>query len=418
MKRIYFVLIILSLIGLGAVQYRFFILSLQLTNTKFTIQVTESLGLIGKYLYLETPLTTLMAAGFKEKTPDNRPNQYLKASRDQLEIFLRKRFEKVGVKADFAFAIYDAGDYSLILSSDNYLPDKKPDFSISLDGFLPYQCSCPLNFNLQIKNLIQYFLAESKSIYLPAIIFIVLLLAGSIGAFVVYEQVQFEAKSKQDFYNFLTHELKTPVFTISIASKILENYQHNEKSQEALEIIKTENNKLKIQIERILEMVTTNKLHPILEKENINAPDFFKELVKDFSNSISHDPSILFTHQVEQSNRFFPGDRHHLYHVFLNLLENAGKFRTGLVNINLMVTYVRDQIIIEISDNGWGMESKFKKLIFKPFYRIKQEQHVPGYGLGLSYCKKMMKLHKGKLLVTSQFGKGSIFTVVLPLIKN
>ena len=419
MKRFYFGLILFSLIGLGVVQYRFFILSLQLANARYSIQLNETLGLVGKYLYLETPLTTLVSSSFKGKTANYEPNKmYNNAAAIQLEQFLRKRFEKVGVKVDFAFALYNTQDNVVLLKSSNYAKNIPPDFSEPLDGFLPYQCNCSLSLYIQNKNLVQYFLAESKNIYLPALILIFFLLIGGIGAFVVYEKVQFQAKSKQDFYNFLTHELKTPVFTMSIASKMLENYNLNEKALEAVHIIKTENNKLKIQIERILEMVVADKSMPQLEKVNIDLSLFFLSLANDFSTQISQDPSIRFSHQIEIFSRSILADKHYLQNVFMNLLENAKKFKTGTVHIQLIVKHVNDEVFIDIIDDGWGIENKFQKLIFKPFFRIKQSANVQGYGLGLSYVKKMIKFHQGKLILHSTLGKGSKFTVILPLIKD
>ena len=419
MKRFYFGLILFSLIGLGVVQYRFFILSLQLANARYSIQLNETLGLVGKYLYLETPLTTLVSSSFKGKTANYEPNKmYDNAAAIQLEQFLRKRFEKVGVKVDFAFALYNTQENVVLLKSSNYAKNIPPDFSEPLDGFLPYQCNCSLSLYIQNKNLVQYFLAESKNIYLPALILIFFLLIGGIGAFVVYEKVQFQAKSKQDFYNFLTHELKTPVFTMSIASKMLENYNLNEKALEAVHIIKTENNKLKIQIERILEMVVADKSMPQLEKVNIDLSLFFLSLANDFSTQISQDPSIRFSHQIEIFSRSILADKHYLQNVFMNLLENAKKFKTGTVHIQLIVKHVNDEVFIDIIDDGWGIENKFQKLIFKPFFRIKQSANVQGYGLGLSYVKKMIKFHQGKLILHSTLGKGSKFTVILPLIKD
>lgn len=419
MKRFYFGLILFSLIGLGVVQYRFFILSLQLANAKYSIQLNETLGLVGKYLYLETPLTTLVSSSYKGKIANYEPNKmYNNAAAIQLEQFLRKRFEKVGVNVDFAFALYNTQNNVILLKSSDYSKNAPPDFSEPLDGFLPYQCDCPLSLHIQNKNLVQYFLAESKNIYLPALILIFLLLIGGIGAFVVYEKVQFQAKSKQDFFNFLTHELKTPVFTMSIASKMLENYNLNEKALEAVHIIKTENNKLKIQIERILEMMVADKSMPQLEKVNIDLSPFFLSLANDFSTQISQDPSVCFTQQVETFSRFILADKHYLQNVFMNLLENAKKFKTGTVHIQLIVKYVNDEVFIDIIDDGWGIENKFQKLIFKPFFRIKQSANVQGYGLGLSYVKKMIKFHQGKLILHSALGKGSKFTVILPLIKD
>ena len=419
MKRFYFGLILFSLIGLGVVQYRFFILSLQLANARYSIQLNETLGLVGKYLYLETPLTTLVSSSFKGKTANYEPNKmYDNAAAIQLEQFLKKRFEKVGVKVDFAFALYNTQDNVVLLKSSNYVKNIPPDFSEPLDGFLPYQCNCSLSLYIQNKNLVQYFLAESKNIYLPALILIFFLLIGGIGAFVVYEKVQFQAKSKQDFYNFLTHELKTPVFTMSIASKMLENYNLNEKALEAVHIIKTENNKLKIQIERILEMVVADKSMPQLEKVNIDLSPFFLSLANDFSTQISQDSSIRFTQQIEIFSSSILADKHYLQNVFMNLLENAKKFKTGTVNIQLIVKHVNDEVFIDIIDDGWGIENKFQKLIFKPFFRIKQSANVQGYGLGLSYVKKMIKFHQGKLILQSTLGKGSKFTVILPLIKD
>lgn len=419
MKRFYFGLILFSLIGLGIVQYRFFILSLQLANAKYSLQLNETLGLVGKYLYLETPLTTLVSSAFKEKIANNEPNKmYNNAAAIQLEQFLRKRFEKVGVNVDFAFALYNTQSNMILLKSSDYVKNIPPDFSEPLDGFLPYQCDCPLSLYIQNKNLVQYFLAESKNIYLPALILIFLLLIGGIGAFVVYEKVQFQAKSKQDFFNFLTHELKTPVFTMSIASKMLENYNLNEKALEAVHIIKTENNKLKIQIERILEMVVADKSIPQLEKVKIDLSPFLLRLANDFSTQISQDSSICFTHKIETFSRFILADKHYLQNVFMNLLENAKKFKTGTVHIQLIVRYINDEVLIDIIDDGWGIENKFQKLIFKPFFRIKQSANVQGYGLGLSYVKKMIKFHQGKLILQSALGKGSKFTVILPLIKD
>ena len=419
MKRFYFGLILFSLIGLGVVQYRFFILSLQLANARYSIQLNETLGLVGKYLYLETPLTTMVSSSFKGKIANDEPNKmYDNAAAIQLEQFLRKRFEKVGVKVDFAFALYNMQENVVLLKSSNYAKNSPPDFSEPLDGFLNYQCNCPISLYIQNKNLVQYFLAESKNIYLPALILIFLLLVGGIGAFVVYEKVQFQAKSKQDFFNFLTHELKTPVFTMSIASKMLENYNLNEKALEAVHIIKTENNKLKIQIERILEMVVADKSMPQLEKVNIDLSPFFLSLANDFSTQISQDSSIRFTQQIEIFSRSILADKHYLQNVFMNLLENAKKFKTGTVNIQLIVKHVNDEVFIDIIDDGWGIENKFQKLIFKPFFRIKQSANVQGYGLGLSYVKKMIKFHHGKLILQSTLGKGSKFTVILPLIKD
>lgn len=419
MKRFYFGLILFSLIGLGVVQYRFFILSLQLANAKYSIQLNETLGLIGKYLYLETPLTTLVSSGFKGKTAKYEPNNmYDSAAVVQLEQFFRKRFEKVGVKVDFAFALYNTQDNVVLLKSLNYVKNIPPDFSEPLDGFLPYQCNCPLSLYIQNKNLVPYFLAESKNIYLPALVLMLLLLIGGIGVLVFYEKVQFQAKSKQDFFNFLTHELKTPVFTVSIASKMLESYNLNEKAIEVVHIIKTENNKLKIQIERILEMVVADKSIPHLEKVVIDVFSFFSTIANDFSTQISQDSSVRFTFQIDPFTHSILADKHYLQNVFMNLLENAKKFKTGNVGIQLIVKHVKDEVLIDIIDDGWGIENKFQKLIFKPFFRVKQPVNVHGYGLGLSYAKKMIKFHQGKLILHSTFGKGSKFTVILPLIKD
>ena len=131
-------------------------------------------------------MTTFMATGFKEKTQHRKPDLIIaKASAEQLERFIKKRFEKVGLKIDFTFAIYNTRDNLFILGSKNYARPNPPDFSVPLDGFLPYQCNCPLSLNLQNKNLIQYFLVESKNIYLPALLFTFLLLVGGVGAYVV-----------------------------------------------------------------------------------------------------------------------------------------------------------------------------------------------------------------------------------------
>jgi hypothetical protein len=126
---------------------------LQLANAKYSIQLNETLGLVGKYLYLETPLTTLVSSSFKGKIANYEPNKmYNNAAAIQLEQFLRKRFEKVGVNVDFAFALYNTQNNVILLKSSDYSKNAPPDFSEPLDGFLPYQCNCPLSLYIQNKN--------------------------------------------------------------------------------------------------------------------------------------------------------------------------------------------------------------------------------------------------------------------------
>jgi len=218
---------------------------------------------------------------------------------------------------------------------------------------------------------------------------------------------------KTDFINNITHELKTPLATLAISTKILErkDIRENEKNFEDLvATISRQNNRLQKLIDQVLHnSLEENEID--LQKEKINVELFLHSIINDFRIS-NPAISISTTFSTTQTSLFL--DKFHLTTAIQNVLENAVKY--GCNSINIRTSFLNNQFHISIQDNGIGISKNNHSLLFDKFYRVEEGNlhNTKGLGLGLFYVNQIIKAHQGSVAVISDLGKGAVFNISLP----
>ncbi|MBK7701143.1 MAG: HAMP domain-containing histidine kinase [Saprospiraceae bacterium] len=223
---------------------------------------------------------------------------------------------------------------------------------------------------------------------------------------------------KTDFINNMTHEFKTPIATISLASdsilspSILEN---KDKVTRFINIIKQENKRMLSQVEKVLQMAQIEKENVELKFNAVNLHETIEDAVINAELKIQAKGGTIQTVLLSQ-NPIIEADQIHISSIINNLLDNAEKYTPEHPEIVITTRDVKGGIEFDVSDNGIGMTKDALKLIFEKFYRVHtgNVHDVKGFGLGLSYVKAMVDAHHGKIFVKSEPGKGSIFTIYLP----
>ena len=227
---------------------------------------------------------------------------------------------------------------------------------------------------------------------------------------------------KNDFINNMTHELKTPIATISLAIDAINNPQikHNEeKFNQYTSILKEENQKLNNHVERVLQIALLDKSELQLHKSTCNLIELINSSINNHQLQIkSKQAQVVFNHP--QTNVFFNGDEFHLLNVFNNLLDNALKYSSDKCSINISIAVKSQFIEIVFKDNGIGIDSHLHQKVFDKFFRVQggNLHDVKGFGLGLSYVKSIVESHRGTIELQSQKNKGSEFIIKLPLHEN
>ena len=226
------------------------------------------------------------------------------------------------------------------------------------------------------------------------------------------------ADVKTDFINNITHELKTPLATLSLASKSLRQKEIL-KSPKALEntlgIIDRQNSRL----QKLIDQVMTNSLGSeelILKKEQVIDNGYFKNVIDDFSLSVEGQGLNIQT-RIEPKELTLQIDTFLFTTALFNILENAVKYGKDFVEINVATRLMNNNYEIEISDNGIGISKKDQKSVFEKFFRVAAGNihDVKGLGLGLYYAKQVIDAHDGTIQVKSEADKGTTFTIKIPV---
>jgi len=224
---------------------------------------------------------------------------------------------------------------------------------------------------------------------------------------------------KNDFINNMTHEFKTPISTISLASEVL-LHADSESSTERLKkysrIIFDENQRMRSQVDRVLQIASLEKGDYELKKTEFDLHKVIRETVQNLCFEKCEDRSDIIYH-LDAENHILHADRMHLTNVVVNLVDNAIKYSNDKITLNL---YSRNQdggLVFSIEDNGVGISQEAQKHIFDKFYRVPTGNihTVKGFGLGLYYVKNIIEAHGGHINVRSEVNKGTRFDVFIPL---
>ncbi|HPG11210.1 MAG TPA: HAMP domain-containing sensor histidine kinase [Chitinophagaceae bacterium] len=267
-----------------------------------------------------------------------------------------------------------------------------------------------------------YAIKSLKWRFATAILFSIIILA----AFYLTVRTMLRQKKlseiKNDFINNMTHEFKTPIATISLAVDAMRNEKvihDRDKMGYFSSIIKEENQRMNRQVETILKASQLERQEVDLNLKSIHVHDIIKDVVDNFELQLESKSGEIDM-KLDAQNDFVKADEVHFSNLVNNLIDNAIKYAREDVPpaIKLSTSSDGKKFTIRIEDNGIGMNKDSLKRIFEKFYRVHtgNVHNVKGFGLGLSYVKTMVEGHHGEIKAESTLGKGSVFTVSVPLI--
>lgn len=262
------------------------------------------------------------------------------------------------------------------------------------------------------------FIFKKMSFVLLASLF---LLGITVASFFYMLRVIFEQKKlseiKTDFINNMTHELKTPISILSAANEAMTNFnvlENPQKTQQYLSIFKQEIERLSDMVEKVLNIAIYDKTNFALKLEYTRL-DSMIESVQERYKVVQH-KDVKIDYQNELDDALLQLDKVHFTNILNNLIDNAIKYSKDKVQIAIKTFADTKHIVIQISDNGIGISKSQQARIFDKFYRVPTGNlhTVKGFGLGLSYVKRMVEKHGGEIAVTSEPNKGSTFTISIP----
>lgn len=264
-----------------------------------------------------------------------------------------------------------------------------------------------------------YIIKQLGSVIIASVIFTVII----ISAFWLTVRTMFTQKKlseiKSDFINNMTHELKTPLATISLAIDALTNEKvihDTEKIRYYSGMIKDENKRMNKQVEKILQAARIERQEVKLNLQTLNAHDIIRKVADNLELQIQEKMGSL-TLKLAATKHMVNADEVHFSNIIFNLLDNAIKYSKDSLKIEVETHQQGGMLAIKVRDNGIGMNKETQARIFEKFYRAHTGNlhNVKGFGLGLSYVKAMVEAHGGKIKVDSTVNKGSTFTVSFPL---
>lgn len=368
----------------------------------------------GQYLYQKELLNEVIISILRDA--GNRPAKE-RADSVIIRDYLRNELESSGLNMPFNFSITNLRG-QLIYCTPLFQTESKQ--NLYSQTLFPNTGS-PLRLNVEFPQKNKYIFSSVRFI-IPTLIFTLILLIVFLYTIIIAFRQKKLSEIKTDFIHNMTHELKTPISTISLASQML-NDPSVRKSEASLNrlagVISDETKRLQFQVEKVLQMSVFDNSTDSIKLTEVdanaiiqNVVDTFKIKVEKFGGSI--------TSNLDAENSLINVDQMHFTNIIHNLLDNAIKYRDEDRAPKLSITTkdINDsKLQIKIHDNGIGIRKEDLKRIFDKFYRVPtgNRHDVKGFGLGLAYVKKMVEIFHGSISVESEFGKGSTFIINLPL---
>lgn len=335
-----------------------------------------------------------------------------------LDSLLHKEIRARGINTMFEYGVYSTAVDRMIIDKSGKYRNELED-----EGFVftlyPLEFSQSPNYlMIYFPYEIRYLLKQMASIIFISLILIVIILMLFIYVIKVIVWQKRLSEMKSDFINNMTHEIKTPISTISLACEALHDREIKKNQMLAdnyLKVINDENTRLGGIAEKILQAAAIEKDDFKLKREKVNIHDLIDGVINNIGIQIEVKDGVI-RRNFQASKESVSCDRMHMTSVFTNLIDNANKYTPRKPEIKIMSENYLDGIRVCVSDNGVGISKENQRKIFDKLYRVPtgNVHDVKGFGLGLSYVKSIVELHGGKITVDSELKKGSKFCVFLP----
>ena len=358
-----------------------------------------------------------------------RPNYFTVAINDTvhpylLESLLIREFERRNIAENFEYGVYDCftdsivyGDY-IALNADTASATiaKSPQIKWDKDGHY-------FGVFFPDRKMYDTDIAKPKvgTWAFSAIISLIVFVFFAYAVYLIIRQKKL-SEMKSDFINNMTHELRTPISTISLSSEVLlgdKIIEQPERLKRYAQLIYNENQRLRLQVDKVLQLASLDKKEMEINHTSLNLHEIIQNAV-DSIMLVRQDEGISIKADLQAENHIISGDAVHIGNVIHNLLDNGVKYRNEKGEIQIKTSNTGGDLIIEVIDNGIGIPKSSIPYIFDKFYRVPTGNlhDVKGFGLGLYYVRQIILGHKGKITVKSQEGRGTHFTVALPIEKR
>lgn len=336
-----------------------------------------------------------------------------------LDSLIKSELESHGIKAKYEYAVFDKMRSPQIIREEN----KEYIEQFIVEGYkcqlFPNDPYSDINFlRIWFPNQRGYLLRSMWSMLaISGILLIVIMFLFSFSIGTIYRQKKL-GEIKNDFINNMTHELKTPIATISLACEAM-NDPDMQKSQKAMAtyigMINEENKRLGVLVENVLRTAIFEQGDMQLRINKVNIHEVIERVIRNIEIQIKKKKGEIIKH-LDASDPIIEGDHLHLTNVVYNLIDNAIKYSDISPTVEI---YTRDEmngIAIAFKDNGIGISRENQKKIFDKLYRVPtgNVHNVKGFGLGLSYVKGVVEKHHGTVDLESELKKGSTFTIHIP----
>ncbi|MFA5651382.1 MAG: HAMP domain-containing sensor histidine kinase [Proteiniphilum sp.] len=338
---------------------------------------------------------------------------------NKVEQYIRYELSYNGLNEPFSFQV---------VNFNNEVVYSSPGFSTRYRDAIYTQTLFPADPPAKLNQLRVYFPTKRNYVYselsffIPSLIFTFILLLTFIFTVVSLFRQKRLSEMKNDFINNMTHELKTPVSTISLASQMLSDpsiLKSPEVFKHVTGVIHDETKRLSFQVEKVLHMSLFDRQKTLMKIKELDANDLVVSVANTHALKVEKLEGTLDI-DLQAENSTIKVDEMHFTNVLFNILDNALKYKRKDVPPELMIRTRNEgnKIVISIEDNGIGMRKEDAKKVFERFYRVHtgNRHDVKGFGLGLAYVKKIVNDLNGTIRAESELGKGTKFIISLPVI--
>ena len=408
--------VLIALCVLTFVQFRLLVIGARLEKQRFDQKLLTARQNIREALNEPNAVSDSLILFLKKKKENTYP-----AIADSLHLIIKNELGKVGATPQFSFAIaprFNAEEIKFI--SNNF---KKEDFDfneyvVPLGNYFSSQLFGENTLHINVENLFGYLLTELDYLVIPSVLSLLALLLCLWLLINILQKEQKLNEVKNDFINNLTHELKTPTFSISLSNKMARGHLEKgnyEKVKEFLQIIENENNKLKNHTEKVLELASLENPNHQLKKEKTDVHILIKKMASDFYKNTAT-KNVELKINLNAKGFILNIDESHFKNAIYNLFDNALKYSVEKPIIEITTENKNQLFILKIKDNGPGISLNDQKYIFDKFYRVSNNNihNVKGFGLGLNYVKYVVEAHGGKIGVESEIEEGAVFSIEIP----
>ena len=405
-------ILVISLGGLLYIQYRMLTAYYSLSREKLDQQIALTLTRTGEETYERTLLSNLISAIVTEDTVSFPigMDSLRRAGTRFYGMYLEDRFNQEGLPSGFEFAVLDQLTGKTYLASKNYSQEVQwlGNYKLPLEGVITQDCGCAPYLNVRFSGFESILLQGIQPVLLPALACFLLLVLGFYLLLRILREQRYLDRVKNDFINNLTHELKTPVFSISLATRLMKEKKDADMDT-YLRRVEQDIEYLKGNVEKVLELASIEDEKSLLQLGKLPIRDFMNRWRNELQG---HTESDRIRWESGSEEAVIMADESHLKNALNNLVDNALKYSGNEVEVRLEIH--PGHVVWRIHDQGPGIEKIHQEAVFSKFYRVnRQGGQVRGYGLGLSYVRQVIEMMKGTVRLESRPGEGSMFEIKL-----